>query len=177
MQWGVKNAILRHARVPGGAQHLWDAPRRVLGFRGRPFQPRFVPVQVRPLLPAARLLERGDVHLLRAAATRRGAGLAGSFLNPSSSSRQRGRGAGVNSPKCCGRGGAARPNPPRHDGDDAEDQKGPREGPARRAEALQAAACRDVGEKVSREEFRGELKMFVGFPARRASLLGAAGMR
>lgn len=75
------------------------------------------------------------------------------------------------------RGGSEAEPPPRHDGDDAEDQKGPREGPARRAEALQAAVCRDVGEKVSREEFRGELKMFVGFPARRASLLGAAGTR
>lgn len=75
----------------------------------------------------------------------------------------------MNSPNCCGRRGAARPNPPRQDGDDAEDQKGPQEGPARQAEALQAAACRDVGEKVSREEFRGELKVFVGFPVRRAS--------
>lgn len=83
----------------------------------------------------------------------------------------------MNSPNCCGRRGAARPNPPRQDGDDAEDQKGPQEGPARQAEALQAAACRDVGEKVSREEFRGELKAFVGFPVRRASLLGAAGTR
>lgn len=112
-----------------------------------------LPAQLRPVLPAAELLERGDVCVLRAAAAPHGDGTAGAGLSPRRPwPAQRGSASIILIAGAPGSSGATRPG---RDSRDAR-RKGAVGGEAWESGGLQRRVLRDGGKNVcwlsSREE-------------------------